>query len=243
MAAVDMLEEDKPIAQQKFVCVSFVSPETILKSKNVFLFEEFVKSWELSKSLSKYGEFLAFLAFKHKLDVTALSADFNEFCKSESPTVLASSVADDYKTFLDKNEDTLEEKFNIEHAFQTSVRGLKIRGVYPTQEEAEFRAKQLREIDPHFDVYVGPVGLWMPWEPEAYKTGKVEYMEKELNELMCKKKENEDKAKDYFETRVKESKRKAYEETREKAKATGNKLTQSMSEDGTLINPVEIDKN
>ena len=30
---VDLLEEDKPIAGQKFVCVSFVSPENILKQK------------------------------------------------------------------------------------------------------------------------------------------------------------------------------------------------------------------
>jgi len=27
---VDLLEEDKPIAGQKFVCVSFVSPENII---------------------------------------------------------------------------------------------------------------------------------------------------------------------------------------------------------------------
>ena len=46
----------------------------------------------------------------------------------------------------------------------------------------------LREIDPNHDVYVGPVGLWMPWEPEAYKTGRVEYVEDELNKLMHEKK-------------------------------------------------------
>ena len=34
---VDLLDEDKPIAGQKFVCVSFVSPENILKQKNHFL--------------------------------------------------------------------------------------------------------------------------------------------------------------------------------------------------------------
>ena len=36
---VDLLEEDKPISGQKFVCVSFVSPENILKTKkhNFFL--------------------------------------------------------------------------------------------------------------------------------------------------------------------------------------------------------------
>jgi len=36
---VDLLEEDKPIAGQKFVCVSFVSPEKILKQKGIFFFQ------------------------------------------------------------------------------------------------------------------------------------------------------------------------------------------------------------
>ena len=35
---VDLLEEDKPISGQKFVCVSFVSPENILKRKELFFF-------------------------------------------------------------------------------------------------------------------------------------------------------------------------------------------------------------
>ena len=30
---VDLLDEDKPIANQKFVCISFVSPEKILEKK------------------------------------------------------------------------------------------------------------------------------------------------------------------------------------------------------------------
>ena len=33
---VDLLEEDKPISGQKFVCVSFVSPENILVQKKSF---------------------------------------------------------------------------------------------------------------------------------------------------------------------------------------------------------------
>ena len=50
---VDLLEEDKPIAGQKFTCVSFVSPENILKRKDIFCFEQFVKQWELNKSMEK----------------------------------------------------------------------------------------------------------------------------------------------------------------------------------------------
>ena len=64
-------------------------------------------------------------------------------------------------------------------------------------------------------------GLWMPWDPEAYKTGKVEYLEEELNELMAKKKNNEDKAKDYFDNRVKDAKRKAIEDNIKKGRRNG----------------------
>ena len=49
----------------------------------------------------------------------------------------------------------------------------------------------LREIDPNHNVYVGPVGMWMPFEPDAYKTGRVEYLEEELNQLMHEKNKNE----------------------------------------------------
>ena len=45
---VDLLEEDKPIAGQKFVCVSFVSPEKILKQREMFYFEQFLKKWDLN---------------------------------------------------------------------------------------------------------------------------------------------------------------------------------------------------
>ena len=41
-------------------------------------------------------------------------------------------------------------------------------------------------MDPNHDVYVGPVGVWMPFHPEAYMTGRVEHLEKELNELNIK---------------------------------------------------------
>jgi hypothetical protein len=232
---VDLLEEDKPIAQQKFVCVSFVSPENVIKSKEQFHFEQFVKTWDMTKSVEKYAKFTAFLAYKYNLDTEQVTSDLTEFCKEESELLNSTSVSDDYKNFLDKNLDTLELEYSKQNNFQTNTRGLKIRGVYPSQEEAEVRAKMLRENDPYFDVYVGPVGVWMPWEPDAYRTGKVEFLEAQLNELMSNKKANEENAKDYFNKRVKESKKKAMEENIEKATNTGNKLTQTLDKNGELI--------
>ena len=93
----------------------------------------------------------------------------------------------------------------------------------------------LREVDPHHDVFVGPVGLWMPWEPEAYKTGRVEYMEEELNQLMSEKMKNESNAKKAFDERVKETKRKAIEENIKKAEKSGKSLTQTIDDAGNLI--------
>ena len=114
-------------------------------------------------------------------------SDMQEFVKSEKEDLKTTDIYDSYKTFLDNNENELDDQFNKQNNFQTSVRGLKVRGSYSTQEEAELRCKLLREVDPNHNVYVGPVGVWMPWEPEAYKTGKVEYLEEELNQLMHEK--------------------------------------------------------
>ena len=233
---IDLLEEDKPIAQQKFVCVSFVSPENVIRRKDLFFFEKFVKNWDMLKSFQKFSQFTSFLAYKYNLNTESVTADLVEFCKEESSKMGEDSVDDDYKTFLDKHQEELEAQYSKAHDFQTNVRGIKIRGTFPTQEEAEARAKTLREHDPNFDVYVGPVGVWMPWEPEAYRTGNVQYLESQLNDLMANKKQNEEKAKEYFDSRVKESKRKAIEENVRKARETNNKLSQTIDKDANLIN-------
>ena len=235
---VDLLEEDKPIAGQKFVCLSFVSPEHIIKQKEQFLFEQFVRQWDYKKSMEKFTQFLNFVSFKYSLSFDKLTADFQEFTKEEGETIRATSatlVSDDYKTFLDNNEDELEQKFGEKHGFQTSTRGLKVRGVFATQGEAELRCKLLREVDPNHDIYVGQVGMWVPFHPEAYKTGRVEYMEETLNQLMSDKKKNEDIAKQEFEKRVRETKQKAIEENMKKAEESGNKLTQTINADGELV--------
>jgi len=232
---VDLLEEDKTIAGQKFVCVSFVSPETILKNKEIFFFEEFLKKWDFNKSMEKFVQFLNFVSYKYTLSFDDITNDFKEFVKEEKEALANSSMDDDYKTFLDNNEEELEKKFGIANNFQTSVRGLKIRGSYPTMEEAELRCKMLREIDQNHDVFVGPVGMWMPWEPEAYKTGRVEYMEEELNQLMHEKTKNEANAKNAFDQRVKDTKQKAIEENIKHAEKSGNTLTQTIDKDGNLV--------
>lgn len=232
---VDLCDEDQPLAGQKFACMSFISPEKILKKREVYIFDQFVKQWEFTKSMEKFSDFLQFISFKYNLNIEDVLKDMKDFSKEEETRLREGSVEDDYKNFLDKQEDKLTEQFNREHSYQTSVRGLKIRGVFPTQEEAEMRCKKLREYDPNHDIFVGPVGMWVPWDPDAYKTGRIEFLEDELNQLHQEKLKNEERAKQEFERRVKDAKKKAIEENIKLAQKSNNVLTQTLDEEGNLI--------
>ena len=102
---VDLLDEDKPLAGQKYVCVSFCSPEKILKQKEMFFFEEFLKTWEFNKSMEKFVEFLNFISYRYNISFDDVSNDFKDFVKEEKEALTASALDDDYKTYIDKNEE------------------------------------------------------------------------------------------------------------------------------------------
>ena len=232
----DALEVDPEYPNDRFVGISFISPENILKRREIFFFEKFVDSWDFVKSMKKFSDFLYFMSEKYNLKLDVLQKDYQDFLREEEKTLKEASVLDDYKNFLDANEDNLMDQFNKENDFQTSVRGIKIRTpTCRTAEEVEIHVKKIRERDPHNDIYIGEVGKWMPFEPNAYKTGRTEFLEPELNELYHNKLKNEALAKEEFEKRVYEAKRKAIEENIEKAKKTGNKLTQTIDAEGNLI--------
>lgn len=238
---VDVLRRDKEISGQQFCCISFLSPEDIIKDKNLYLFEEFVKSWQFTKAVQKYTQFNNFISFKYNISAELLHKDFEEFIMEEKENLTKDNeIENDYKNFIDYNEERLNKAYNIQNEFQTSTRGVKIRGTYSSEEESKLRCKLLREADPDHNIYVGQVGQWLMWNPDAYKTGNVEYLEEELNQLMHEKLNNETKAKAFFNERIKESRETAIKENMEKAKKSGNKLTQTINEDGNLVSSSSI---
>ena len=238
---IDLLDEDRTISGQKYVCLSFISPENHIKRKELFYFEKYLKNFEFRKTFDKYTQFLNYLAYKYNLDFNSLTKDMEEFVEEERENLFVTSLEDDYKSFIDAKEEELQKEYSVQHNFQTNTRGIKVRGVFGSQEEAELKCKVLREDDPNHDVYIGQVGIWLPFHPEAYKTGRVEYLEKDLNELMSQKKKNDEISKEQFNERVKESKKKAIRENIAKAKKEGNKLMQTIDEDGNLINADRMD--
>jgi hypothetical protein len=231
---VDLLDEDNSIAGQKFCCLSFVSPEKVIKNFEEYKFGKFIDQYEWERTADVYIRFVQYLSYKYDVAFDEMVRDLAEFREAEKEKLQGSSCAGHYKTFCEQNEDELLAEFGKANSFQTAVRGVKIRGSYETIEEAQRRAEWLRKRDPHHSIYVGQVGMWMPFHPDAYKTGRVEHLENELNTLMHEKMKNETEAKEHFDQRVKAAKQKAIEENMSKAEATGNKLTQRLDDDGKL---------
>ena len=82
-----------------------------------------------------------------------------------------------------------------------TVRGIKIRGVYGTEQDARVKATELQKKDTLHNIYVAPVGKWLPWEDDPNKAQDEEYAEGELNRIMKGLKENQAKSKMLHEQR------------------------------------------
>ena len=76
-----------------------------------------------------------------------------------------------------------------------TLTGIKVKGAFPDYEQACKFAKQEQNKNSHFNVYVGEVGKWLPFDPdpESKSAGDPEYANKELNSLMKKYKDNQEK--------------------------------------------------
>lgn len=307
------LEQDKEIPGQKYVCLSFLSPEKVLANKDIYFFTEFLKDYEvqykiqatekflmsqvqiLTNAISKVEDMVAnslleeleaqkkavaasLAAEKAKEDLSGATVDLSGAQTAADASAAADKAAEeakaaadpkkwrddvvkhltevrakisrdaaddlayyvktnmrDFKTttiqqayddYLFKNRKRLEDEFFQKNEFRTSVRGLKVRGVYDTQAEAAARAKSLQKQDPYFNVYVGQVGFWLPWDPEPTDISEQEYAEEQLNTLMKSYKQNEQQKEALYE----EEKRQRLQGSKTGAVKVGPGATLSSSE-------------
>jgi hypothetical protein len=212
------LTDDPEISSQRWCLLSFISPENVLNRKDHFFFTSFVNQYEFQLRSKKMEEFFvkqiqsintkledeatrldsldlsgaAAACRKSTLSIESYVGDFQKFVKQHLKELTASNMREDYDDFLYKNGVQLEDDFYAKNNFQTTMRGLKIRGSYGQKEEAEARAKKLQKMDPDHNIYVGQVGKWLPWDPSPSAIPDQEYAEDQLNTLMKKYKENEE---------------------------------------------------
>jgi hypothetical protein len=163
-----------PSAPPQCPCISFISPESVLLRKDVF----------------RVGKFLQAVAD----DVANLLNGLEERFPGETETLgllrerhayLWSPEELQRQFYSHCQNSDVDKEFDAQNNFQTSVRGLKIRGVYESLPEARQAAERFRTLDCNrHDVYVSQVGCWCPWQPDPEGIQEAEYLETQLNTLM-----------------------------------------------------------
>ncbi len=191
----DYLEEDPEIRGQKFCCVSFISPEKLLDDKNTFIFTEFTKNF-----CKDMNELFHNMKEKYSDDADGFQAiaDRYRFLFNKQ------HMQDEYKYFCEEKSEELDKQFNEQVDFQTSVRGLKVRGSYDTLREAQVRSEVLKRKDKNHNIFICQVGCWCPWDPSADQIDDQHYSEDQLNTLMKKYRENQAHKDEVFNDRKRE---------------------------------------
>jgi hypothetical protein len=228
----DFLDEDTEIPGQRFVLLSFLSPEKVLDKKEVFFFQKFLESYEVEwkvKNLEKYlvdvvgginGQLdervkelekaeqfdAAEICRKNRLSLENVLSGYQAFVQKNRADIQKTKIVEAYDDFLYAQKSKLEEEFYAANEFRTSIRGLKVRGVFGNVKEAEIKAKKLQNKDKYHNIFMAEVGKWTPWDPNPHEIKEQEYNNDQLNTLMKKYRENEDSREQFFEQRTKSSK-------------------------------------
>jgi hypothetical protein len=163
------------------VCLSFISPEDLLRDKDAFMFEKYLEKFsvdmnkisnELSDKFPEVGQVLSNL-------------------KDVYPQIFnPAEIQEDFRFFKSTESERLDKEFHELKEFRTSVRGIKVRGVFDTVVEAKNRADFLKRQGDKFDIFIGQVGCWCPWSPNPNDIADSEYAETQLNTFMKQYKDN-----------------------------------------------------
>ena len=227
---VDYLDEDKPLPGQNYACLSFICPEDVIKKKEDFYYRSFLENLSSEQNFverERYYINMFLQKIKKDYNLDDEKNLFNDYLKYidededelndnyKKENFVVNNFNDKYENYLSSNKSKLDEKFDAVNNFKTSIRGIKVRGVFATQKEAEIRCKVLQKLDKNFHVYIAPVGYWLPMDPNANEIDNQEYAESELNNLVKSYKENEIKKEEFF-----------TEQTQEKVKEISKKNNQ-----------------
>jgi len=244
--STDYLDVDKPLPGQNYACLSFVCPEELIKKKEEFYYESYLEELTREQNFVEREKFYFKIfceTLKKKYNIEPevnLFNDYLAYVEEENETLNSqyqhenftiNNFKDKYELYLSQNKNALNDKFDTLHKFRTSVRGIKIRGVFSTLKEAEIRAKVLQKLDKNFHVYVAQVGYWLPFDPSVDQIENVEYAESQLNKLVKAYKENETKKEVFFN-----------EQTREKVNEISTLERQKREEAKTEKDEVESQK-
>ena len=162
----DFLDEDTEIPGQRYVLLSFISPEKVLDKKELFFFQKFLHSYEVDwkiKNLEKYmvdvvknindqlderskelekndQHASAEICRKNRLRLDDVLSQYGTFVQKNKADLNKTKIVEAYDDFMYANKTKLEEEFYALNEFRTSIRGVKVRGVFGNPKEEIGRA-------------------------------------------------------------------------------------------------------
>ena len=188
----DYLDEDKQIRGQNYCLLSFISPEDVLKDKECYYFSKFLNNF--SKDINTLFNGIS-NKYPESIDLINTIKNNHSYIFNEK------DMDEQYKFYKSVNSGDIEQEFYRINEFKTSMRGIKVRGVFDTIEDAKTRSEFLKRADKNFDIYIAQVGCWCPWSPNPNDLQDQEYSETQLNTLMKQYKQNMDNKDEMFEKR------------------------------------------
>ena len=234
----DYLKVDPPVRvrtpknefQPTWACISFISPEDMIKERFLFEANRFLYHDVNKQIMDTTANIVTDInrAFEN-----ALEKKINSYTSSNSETYRAAAdilkgvkkevqlneedfitkvlrpcrideqeLLDRFEVYKVCNNKELEADFDKENDHVTSVRGVKIRGVYEDLPDAQARCQFLRdEIEPAISVYTVPIGYWCPWDPNPDAVQDQDYMLPELNKLMGQYQRNVEHRNEFYNKR------------------------------------------
>ena len=226
---VDYLKEDPQIGGQKFACVSFVEPtdQELVTDRESFFATKFLKSF--TDNFKTASDFLA------KEGAEKMNADI-----SKHLDLSYENVKDTFYQFRKLHLTQLQQDFEKQDITREGnvMRGIKVRGTFPTYAGAQQRSKEMREFEPAHDVFVTQVGYWVPFNPQNMTDSQCEYSEDALNNLVKSKVEESEKRDLAYEHRKMELMDKAAKET---AALKAKNALENIKEEETVELVEELD--
>jgi hypothetical protein len=191
----DYLKEDPPITNQQYVCVSFVEPhEETVMAKCKFMMKEYMRYLFSEEAKEKRNNLIKY------------STEMSDEEKKDQELLAGGNLIDEEVEgwFANQMEDlTLRfKRTNPEHD-RVTIRGFKVRGSYPTMRAAKQQVARLRRDDPSFNIFVGEVGKWCPFNPVNLGDVTAEYANSNLNKIVHGHQKQQELVKDHYNQRKK----------------------------------------
>ena len=172
-------------------------------------------------------------ALIQKREAFNVSKFLQSYCKEQE--LEFKDIYSKYEDFAYKFSDKLQRDFDEQNKFQTSMRGVKVRGVYDTRQAAESRAKKLSTSDSSFHVFVGQVGYWLPWDPNADGVQDEVFQNSQLNDMMDKYQENNVSRDIFYDEQKREKVKAAREEVLAKKREAQEQKTLEAATDSESV--------